>query len=398
MAMTTTIDAPADGAGMLGAARRLGPELAARASEGDRLGTMPADLVERLRAAGLFRTLQPRALGGLELAPAEAIEVIAELSRADGSAGWTALIGNSSAFTAWLDPAAALDVFGPTADITTAAVFAPTGRAVPDGDGRFRWSGRWTFASGSRHAEWFVLGGLVADTPDGPARTLPGVGPDWRMAFLPRSSVEVVADWDVTGLRGTGSDVVVVDGAAVDEALVIRPFAEGARQDGPLWRLPFFTLCGVALAGFPLGVGRRALDELTTLAPTKVRAGSAGPLAGDPVVQLDLARAEAGLQAARSFVLDAVADVWDSACAGDVPSVDQRARFQLAVVHAMRAAVDAVDTAFALAGSDVVRSGHPVQRCWRDVHTAARHAYFQPGSLQRWAKVRLGIDQPLFML
>src|SRR5262245_15970070 len=229
----TVTEIPTDAAWALAAARELACELAARAADGDRLGTMPPDVVDRLRAAGLFRVLRPRALGGLELAPAEAIEVFAELSRADGSAGWTALIGNSTAFTAWLEPAVARDVFGAAADFTAAAVFAPTGRAVPEGSRRFHWSGRWAFASGSRHAEWFVLGGLVADAPDGPPRALPGLGPDWRLAFLPRPDVEVVADWDVTGLRGTGSDVVVASGAAVPEELVIRPFAREPLQDGP---------------------------------------------------------------------------------------------------------------------------------------------------------------------
>jgi alkylation response protein AidB-like acyl-CoA dehydrogenase len=358
---------------------------------------MPADLVDRFRAAGLFRILQPRALGGMELPPAEAIELIAELSRSDGSGGWTTLIGTGGcAFAAWLDPAVALDLFGPSADFTCATVFAPTGRAMPDRGDRLTVSGRWPFSSGCRHAEWFLNGVFVFDG-DAP-RILPGRGPDWRLALFPAAEARIIDGWDVAGLRGTGSNDVVTDAVTVPDEHMISPFCEQARQNGALWRLPFFTLAGVALVGFPLGVGRRALDELAELAPAKARAGSAGPLAQDPAVQVDLARAEGELQAARAFVFDAVGSIWDTACAGDVPSVEQRARFQLSAQQAMRAAVSAVDVAFAAAGAGAVHSSHPLQRCFRDLHTAAQHAYFSPEALKRYARVRLGIDQPLHML
>src|SRR3954462_5163913 len=116
---------------VLQAAEELAPELSARAPEIEQHGTMPADLVARLRADGIFRTVQPRALGGLELSPAEVIDIVATLSAADGASGWTALIGmGGNAFTAWLEPAVAQDLFGPDADVTIATVFAPTGRLV----------------------------------------------------------------------------------------------------------------------------------------------------------------------------------------------------------------------------------------------------------------------------
>lgn len=391
----TTVATTAEAA--LASARLLAPELDARAREGEDLGTMPADLVDRIRTAGLFRMIQPRALGGMELPPADLIEVIATLAHADGSSGWTTLIGTGgTAFAAWLDPTVALDLFGPAADVTTATVFAPAGRATPSGPGRLTVSGRWPFASGCRHAEWFLNGVFVFDG-DSP-RMLPGRGPDWRLAFIPRSDAKVVDGWDVVGLRGTGSNDVAAQGVTVAEDHLISPFFEPARQDGPLWRLPFFTLAGMALVGFPLGVARRALDELVALAPTKTRAGSTEPLDSDPAVQVDLARAEAGLRAAHAYVLETVGAIWDTACQGDVPSVDQRANFQLAAQQAMRAGIAAVDVAFTTAGASAIHSGHPIQRCFRDLHTAAQHAYFSPAALKRYAKVRLEIDQPLFML
>lgn len=394
-----TLAAPVvpDARSLLTAARALAPILSARAAEVERLGSLPADLLEPLRQAGLFRLLQPRALGGLELDPASVVELIEEVSRADGSAGWTVLIGaGGPAFCAWLEPAVARDLFGPAFDFTAASVFAPTGRAVPTATGDFAIDGRWPFASGCRHAEWF-LGGVIVFDGAAP-RMLPERGPDWRMAVLPRADFDLVDNWDVAGLRGTGSNDVTVHGVTIPAERMISPFFEPARHDGALWRLPFFTLVGVGFAGFALGVGRRALDEVTELARTKVRAGSDAPLANDADAQVALARAEGSLHAARAFVFDAVGSVWDTACAGDRPSLEQRASLQLAAQQAMRAAVEAVDTGFNLAGAGAVRSSHPLQRCFRDLHTANQHAYFSPAAWKRYAKTRFGIAQPTFML
>ncbi len=249
-----------------------------------------------------------------------------------------------NAFASWLEPDVARDLLGADADVTTATVFAPTGRLVPAGGRRFDVSGRWPWASGCRHAEWMLAGGFVIEG-DAP-RIVAGRGPDWRLAFFPRADAEIIDGWDVMGLRGTGSNDIAARDLSIAEAHVISPFFEPAQQDGALWRLPFFTLAGVALVGFPLGVGRRALDELAALAPIKARAGSFVPLADDPTVQADLAHAEGGLRAARAFVDDAVGSLWDAATSGDVPSVTLRADFQLAAQQAMHAARGAVDMAF----------------------------------------------------
>jgi indole-3-acetate monooxygenase len=398
--MTTATRAPAtlsSGDSSTAVARALAPEITQRADEAEALGTMPIDLVERLRAAGIFRALQPRSLGGYEVAPVEFIEMIEELARADGSAGWIAAIGaGAPAFTAWLEPGVASELFGSNADFMAATVFAPTGRAVPDGTGRFTVEGRWPFASGCRHAEW-LLGGMFVFDGDAP-RILPERGPDWRLAFFPRANAEIVDNWDVLGLRATGSNDVVAQALHIAEEHTISPFFQPARHSGSLWRLAFFTLAGVSLVGVPLGIARRALDEFTDLAATKVRAGTFQPVAEDPAAQVAFATVEADLRSARAFVLDEASALWDTACAGDSPSPKQRAGFQLAAQQAMRAARQAVDTTFDFTGASAVHAAHPLQRCFRDLHTANQHAYFSPAALKRYAKTRFGITQPTHMM
>ncbi len=375
------------------AAHDLAPDLSARALVNERLGTLAPDLVARARAGGLFGLVTPRALGGLELDPAEAITALEELCRADGSAGWSILIGNSSAFCAWLDPLVATDLLGDAFDGPVASVFAPTGRLQPSDDALCL-DGRWSFASGSVHAEWFINGAFVMDGP-GP-RLLADRGPDWRLAVLPAGDVRVVPNWEVAGLRGTGSHDVIVDGLRVAEEHTISPFFEPARHDGPLWRFPFFTLAGTLLVSFPLGVARRALDEFATAAATKTRPGSFTSIAEADDIQLALAHAEGGVQSARAMVFDVLGEMWETACSGDVPDVDQRARFMLATGQAMRAAIAAVDTCFNLVGGSAIRDDQPLQRCFRDLHVGAQHAYFSNASAKRFAKARLGIAQPTF--
>src|SRR5689334_6441912 len=154
----------------------------------------------------------------------------------------------------------------------------------------------------------------------------------------------------------------------------------------------------MGLVGFPLGVALRALDEMTALAPTTPRAGAMEPIADDPAEQVQLAAAQGDVRAARSFVFDTVGSVWDTALAGAVPSLEQRANLQLAAQQAMHAVVGAVDLAVALTGVGAIHAGHPLQRRFRDIHTGAQLADFSPAALKRFTKVRLGIDQPLHLL
>jgi len=368
------------------AVAELAPEFLARAGEGERLRTMPADLVARARAAGLFRLNLPRSLGGFELDPAATVEILEELSRADGSAGWTIAIGNSTAFFAWLDPAVARELIGDRPDFVSTSMWAPLGRVAPGPPDGFTVTGRWPFNSGCPHADWLQVGVMVDEAPV------------WRFAFVPARSATLEDTWDALGLCGTGSHHLTLTGVRVPREQVAAPFFGPARHDGPLWRLPLVTLAAPFLAAVPLGVARRALDEFAALAVSKIRGPAAHSVAHDAVTQHQLARAEGALGAARSFLFATIADVWDTACRGDEPSLPQRAQVLLAANQAVRAGTEAVDRVFRLAGAEAVFAGHPLQRCFRDIHTAGQHILFSSSRDQAFAKVRLGIDQPTFLI
>ncbi len=375
---------------VLQAARDLAPELSSRASEGEAAGTMAADLVARVRSSGLFRLALPRVLGGLELDPLTIVEVVEVLSHADGSAGWTTLIGNSTSFFAWLEPSVAEALIGSTPDFCSTSMFGPMGQAHPAGQDAYTVSGRWPFNSGCPHADWLQVGVLVMEGSR--PRMRDEANPDWRFAFVPRDVARIENTWDALGLRGTGSHHLSLDRVRVPAEHFAASVFEPARHDGPLWRLGLFDLAGVLMFGFPLGVARRALDEFTVLARTKFRGNPANTLAGNGHTQVLLARAESRVRAARLYVYDVVDRVWDTCCTGDRPPRPLRAELALAGCHAMTAALESVDSLYRLAGAEAVFTGHPLERCFRDLHAASQHILFSTVREQEYPRVLLGID------
>ena len=344
------------GEDLIAGAARIAASASVGADDAERLRTMPRDLVERIRAEGLFRMAMPADLGGLEVDPITIVTAIETVARADGSAGWTVLIGNSTAFFAWLEPSAAKEMLGESTDVVSTSMFAPLGRARRNRDDLVV-DGRWPFNSGCIHADWYQVGVVVMDGDQPAAR--PDGAPDLRFAYFPAGMAEIHDTWHSTGLRGTGSHDIEVRELRIPAEHSAAPMLDPARQDGPLWQLGFFPLLSVLMSGFPLGVARRALDELTQLAPTKRRGASRSTIAEDPRVQFDVGRAEAALQSAKTFVHHTIEDAWTTIDTGAPATPAQLGRLTLAGQQAMNAALTAVDIAFGYAGAGIVYAGHP---------------------------------------
>lgn len=373
----------------------LAPLLSEQAAQAEELRTMPPHVVEACGAAGLFKLAVPRSLGGLECDPLTTIRVIEELSRADGSGGWTVMIGNTTAFTAWLEPKVAREILSSNPDAAMAGLLMPAGAAVPDGSGGFLVTGRWPFNSGAPHAAWFCTGIMVMDG-DQPRMVAPGRA-DWRFAFYPAGDATIIDTWHAAGLKGTGSHDISVAGIRVAEERTAAPLFEPARHDGPLYRMTFWSLL-MMMAGIPLGIARRALDEFRALAGRKSRALDGASLAADAAIQVDVAYAEAAVQAARAFAFDAFEEAWQTLQAGRENTLAERTRMTMAVVQAIRLCTGAVDSVFHLAGGSALYETSPLQRCFRDIHAAGQHTAFSHETWKRVGKSLLGIEQPTFMI
>jgi indole-3-acetate monooxygenase len=315
------------------------------------------------------------------------------LAWTDGSTAWAVMIGNSSIAFAWLDQAVAVKLLNGRPGQPLAAMFAPVGRGVKE-EGGYRISGRWSYVSGSPHATMIVLGFAVVDA-DGV--TLQGAtGPIMRWGVVRAQDVAIEATWrGAVGMRNTGSHDVLVTEVFVADEHTLAPFTEPPIAHGALYRMPFFMGTPM-LTGVPLGVARRALDELNTLCRTKSRDSSL--LAVDEDVQIRLAEAESALRAGRSFVLDCLGRIWAQVLEDRELSLDVRAEFTLSTQFAMQSAVGAVDLAFEIAGTSSAKAGDVIQRCWRDVNVARQHISYSRARWRGAGQALLGVvaDLPTF--
>src|SRR5438445_2508327 len=295
---------------LLDAVRAIAPRIRAAADRIEHDRRVPLELVRALTEAGVFRMCVPRTCGGSEVEPATMIGVLEAIAEADGSAGWSAMIGTTSGVAAAYLPAdAAREIYG-RADVVTGGVFAPQGRAVVV-DGGYRVTGRWPFASGCEHCAWLMGGSVVVE--NGAARQLPSGMPDSRLMLFPASDARIIDTWTVSGLRGTGSHDIAVDDLFVPASRSLSLITDRPRERGPLYAFPVFGLLALGIAAVALGIARRALDELVALAGAKTPTGSRRLLAERPVIQAEVARAEATLGAARAILAETVGGAWQAA-------------------------------------------------------------------------------------
>src|SRR5712671_3506392 len=328
-------------------ARDLAPSIAASADEIERSRRITEPLLGQLHEARLFRMLYPRSVGG-EVEPATYIAAVGELARHDGSVGWCVSIANSiGLFAPYLEPEAARTVFG---DLRATCAWGPPndcrGIAVPGG---YRVTGRWDFASGCRHASWMGAHGTVVE-PDGSLRLNDAGRPTVRTWLFPVEQERLLDNWDPIGLRGTASESYTVEDLFVPEDFTgTREDPSLRREPGPLYAFPQQTLYSVGIASVGLGIARGMLDAFVELALRKTPRGT-GRLADNAMIQAELARAEATLGAARSYLIDTVTEIHRRAGPSAPIDVMDRARARLAGSHAITSALTVADTIYKAAG------------------------------------------------
>jgi indole-3-acetate monooxygenase len=373
----------------LEAARALSPrvrELAVEIEEGRRL---PTELAEALRRTGWWRSCVPRSAGGVEVDLAGLLDVISELSAADASAGWCAMIGAMSGLTyAYLDQAVAKEIVSSDPSFCTGGVFAPTGRAVP-ATGGWTVNGRWSFASGVQHSTWLGLGVVTEGN---------GAVPDIRGVLVPAGDAEVLDTWNVSGLRGTGSNDVVVTDVFVPQERVYELVGGSPKAEGPLYAFPVFGLLALGVASVALGAAGDAVDELVALATEKTPSGSRRRVADRGHAQMELAQARAELDAAQALVTSVVAASWSQADEGAPPDVRSRARLRLAATHATRSSARVVDRMYDLGGGSSIYASSRLQRHFRDVHAATQHMVISPATYELIGRVLLGVETDVSQL
>ncbi len=370
------------------AARGFAAELHERAPEIERARRLPDDLSQRFAAAGFYRMCVPSALGGLELPPAETMETIEILARADGASAWCVFIGATSGSVLALVPEAAARAIFRAPTTRLSGVFAPRGTARIV-DGGFRVDGRWAWGSGTQNADW-ILAGCQLMRDGAPERTRDGA-PRSHILLVPAADVAFLDTWHVSGLAGTGStdfeirDVFVPASHAVGFGAP-RPLAR------PLQAFPPFGLLALGVGAVALGLARAAIDALIALAGAKTPTGSSRPLAARSAAQTEVALAEATLRSVRAYYYEVIAAAWAAAVRDGEITLAQRRDIRLATTHATRECAGAVDRMYTLAGGSSVYQSSPLQRIFRDVHVATQHMMVSASTLELTGRLLLGVQ------
>ncbi|HVA14513.1 MAG TPA: acyl-CoA dehydrogenase family protein, partial [Stellaceae bacterium] len=251
-----------------------------------------------------------------------------------------------------------------------------------------------------RHATWWNAGCLVAQDGGGDDDAPRPAPPQAWLVFFPAADGELIDNWDVGGLRGTGSHDYAVSGLFVPRMRAIS-FDAAPRAPGALYRLPRQALLDNMMAALPLGIARTAIDTLVEIATGGKRpAGVGAPLAERTTVQADVARAEALYLSGRAFLYDSVAQSWEAAQAGRELSVREVAVLRLARTHAVQAAAQAVDLMYAAGGGGAIYTRNPLERCFRDIHTVTQHVSMNRANYEVSGRVLLGLasDRALYRL
>jgi alkylation response protein AidB-like acyl-CoA dehydrogenase len=409
----SAVPAPSAGAdaGLDAAAQRIAALARELAPETERARALPPALVHELRACGLLRACAPAALGAPQAAPALVLRCAETIARGDASAGWcVSIAATSSLLSAYLPAGGTAEVFGDPHAVA-AGVWAPTGGATPV-DGGVRVSGKWSFCSGISHSDWLFTGCVLAD-----GKADAGM-PTLRVVALPTADLQVLDTWHTSGLRGTGSHDALAEDLFVPEHRVLTLLGAAPRLDAPLYRFPVFGFFALSIAAAALGNARGAIDELSELATAKTALGSSRVLAERPATQAAVGAAEASLRAARALFYGAIDEAWTSAqqeapeqpagaesaaaesveaesadagSAAAAASVRLRLGLRLAATHAVRTSAEVARAMYDLGGGTAIYDSSPLQRRFRDAHTATAHFQVNPSTWELAGRVLLGL-------
>ncbi|MFF8594487.1 3-hydroxy-9,10-secoandrosta-1,3,5(10)-triene-9,17-dione monooxygenase oxygenase subunit [Streptomyces sp. NPDC015220] len=378
---------------VLAAIRALAPTLRERAAEAETLRRVPETSVEEIEQTGFFQLLQPKPFGGRAADPAVFYAAVKEIAKACGSTGWVAsVVGIHPWHVALFDPRAQQEVWGENPRTRICSSYAPTGE-VSAVDGGFRLTGRWHFSSGCDHTDWALLGGLVPDADGTPV--------DMRTFLVPRSQYRIDDVWDTVGLRGTGSNDIVVEDVFVPEhrALSFGPVT-ALRVPGhelnpePLYRLPYAAVFTTTISTPIVGIAEGAYESYIEATRKRIRVSYGQKVAEDPFAQVRIARAASDIDAGWLQMSRNMAEMYDLAARGEELPMALRTRARRDQVLATERSVAALDLLMENSGGNAMRTGPgPVQRAWRDAHTGRGHAANDPErALVMFGQAALGMD------
>ncbi|SAL55617.1 acyl-CoA dehydrogenase family protein [Caballeronia humi] len=356
-------------------------EIAERREEFERLSHVPRDVIARLKRVGIYRAATPKRFGGDARAPGEFLAMIERIATADGSAAWVASFGSANLYLAALPVATQAAIYADGPDQVFAGGLFPVQNAAPE-TGGYRVNGTWKFASGCKGADWLGVGIGTGKPGEAPGKP--------RTAVFRPSQVEIVENWNVVGMQGTGShDLRVTNQFVAEDWTFVRGGA--STIDEPLYRYPTIAYAAQVLAVVNLGLARAALDVANNMAGGRKTTTGAPQLADRAYYRIELAKAEAQLRSARAFFYESTDSVWQSILAGNDVTPEQVSLLRLSATQIAHEGADVVNRAYRLGGTMAIYRTHPLQRLMRDAMVVTQHAFLGEGNYDGAGAVFVGV-------
>ena len=368
----------------------LAPLIEQYRDESEKQRHMAKPVYEAIRELGLFKLWLPRSLGGEELDFRTVAETIEAIAYMDGSAGWNVVIANQSGWMlGYVDQDTGAEMLAKDPNVTLGGSGQPNGIATPV-EGGYRITGRWSFASGSRHTGWLCG---VCRIKDGDSFLMNEDGtPVTRFPYFSSDQYEIIDTWHTTGMRATGSHDLKVEDVFVPEGRALDNQAKtSAYQAGTLYQTSFRKIFGWPLAFVGLGIAAEAIDAFTDLAVNKTPSRGTKRLADNDHIQMTLGRAIAKLNSGRSYLYEMCDRMWAAMETGQGDDEALLLEALLASWNAAESAADAVDLVRTASGTSGIYEGNKIERCWRDVHVVTQHANLSPSNYVRSGALRLGL-------
>lgn len=359
-------------------------EIAALANEhaqhGDEHGQLAEAVVEAMHKHQMFGMWVPKSVpGGSELDPLSSLETIANVAYGDPSAGWVMMAASLAVGTgaAYLEDDAVDELFGGERMPVIAGQGTRPGKAVRHKDG-FLLSGSWGFASGIKHGTHIHTLGLIEETGEP------------RIFVLPVEQANLIDNWDVMGLRGTGSIDYTIENAYVPESYTHFAVTQTPKRGGGLYTVGIIGFAAMCHSGWALGIGRRLLDEMAGL--IRERGGIKGPQGSSATFQEQYARAEGTFRSAKAYVNESWRDVMDTMDRNESISLRQNTLIRSAMIHVTAAAHQVAQFVYQAAGTQGLRAG-TVQRLFRDMHAGTQHVIASPPVYQAVGRELAGMAE-----
>ncbi|HVG51041.1 MAG TPA: acyl-CoA dehydrogenase family protein [Xanthobacteraceae bacterium] len=374
-------------ADLMRAAQAMLPMVEAEADEAERVFHMTDKVVDEWRRTGLNAMLTPKELGGPQLSYSDSLRIVEKMAHADGSTGWCLMVQcvMGGSIGSMIPEKGAETVFGKGADIVGAGNGVPRGFAR-EVDGGYMFKGNWSYGSGIHHAEWIHSGCFIMD---GDKMRIVDGAPDIVLCHHPRNTVTLKGNWDVLGLRGTGSyDYTLTDGEIFVPKHMTYKFNGAVPQRGGIqYSAGLVTITTWGHTGWALGVGRRTLDELAKMSHGRVDAF--GKMTDSASFKQKFAEAESKYRAARAFVYESWDAVDEAYAQGREASVQELACIRMAMKYLHQVISENATFAHIASRGVSLRPGL-LQRCYRDVHGGTQHLLLSDEIFQECGRVMLG--------